>query len=215
MHTPSSAILFSPFILPLPPSPCISPPVQVLVGYLVQQGPNAEVPRLADRLLQRLLDAFPALQYKRDVLAAMFQAADDEEEAQVRCAADRGTGAGAVFLASGLSGWLGGYEGTRCVASCLVCPVAVSCLPIHAPAAVLGGVQEGATAAQQQQRLAYGWLARLLRRAAEAAPGPTEANLAEQMRRAGAMPASGSASVEVMGRYLPEVLQVGGRVVDA
>jgi hypothetical protein len=76
-------------------------------------------------------------------------------------------------------------------------------------------VQEGAAAAQQQQRLAYGWLARLLRRAAEAAPGPTEANLAEQMRRAGAMPASGSASVEVMGRYLPEVLQVGGRVVDA
>jgi hypothetical protein len=96
--------------------------VQVLVGYLVQQGRNAEVPRLADRLLQRLLDAFPALQYKRDVLAAMFQAADDEEEAQVRCAANRGAGggAGAVFRASGSSGWLGGCGGARWVAFCLV-----------------------------------------------------------------------------------------------
>ena len=37
------------------------------MGYLVQQGPNAEVPRLADRLLAVLLDAFPALQYKREV----------------------------------------------------------------------------------------------------------------------------------------------------
>jgi len=36
--------------------------VQVLVGYLVQHGTNAEVPKVADRLLDRLLAAFPALQ---------------------------------------------------------------------------------------------------------------------------------------------------------
>ena len=103
---------------------------QVLVSYLVQHGGNAEVPRVADRLLERLLGAFPALQvgggrpggrvhhssaqegcmlphalilpscvalracspccppsqFKPDVLAAMFSAADEEEAAarQVR-----------------------------------------------------------------------------------------------------------------------------------
>lgn len=36
--------------------------MQVLVGYLVQHGTNAEVPKVADRLLDRLLTAFPALQ---------------------------------------------------------------------------------------------------------------------------------------------------------
>lgn len=67
--------------VPLLPCPC-PPSWQVLVSYLVQQGTNAEVPRLADRLLAQLLDRFPALQYKRDVLAAMFHATDEEEEAQ-------------------------------------------------------------------------------------------------------------------------------------
>jgi len=52
----------------------------VLVGYLVQQGPNAEVPRLADRLLEALFGRFPALLYKRDVLGAMFYAVAAEEE---------------------------------------------------------------------------------------------------------------------------------------
>lgn len=55
----------------------------MLVSYLVQQGPNAEVPRLADRLLAVLLEEFPALQYKRDVLAAMFEAAHQEEAGPV------------------------------------------------------------------------------------------------------------------------------------
>ena len=64
------------------------------------------------------------------------------------------------------------------------------------------------TAAQQETRLAWGWLARLLQRTAEAAPGPTEANLSEQMRRAAAQPKG--AAAEVMGRYMPEVLQVRG-----
>lgn len=57
-----------------------------------------------------------------------------------------------------------------------------------------------------QQRLAWEWLARLLQRTAEAAPGPTEANLSEQMRKAAAAPRG--ATAEVMGRYMPEVLQV-------
>ena len=101
------------------------------MGYLVQHGTNAEVPKVADRLLDRLLTAFPALQvgwgllwgargrwaggcgsrvsrmtacgdaaahashgaaktgtthitspqFKPEVLAAMFQAADEEEQA--------------------------------------------------------------------------------------------------------------------------------------
>ena len=46
------AALFSPSL----------PPLQVLAGFLVQHGGNAEVPRVADRLLQRLLDGFPSLQ---------------------------------------------------------------------------------------------------------------------------------------------------------
>lgn len=56
------------------------------------------------------------------------------------------------------------------------------------------------------QRLAWGWLARLLQRTAEAAPGPMEAALSEQMRRAAAQPKG--ATAEIMGRYMPEVLQV-------
>ena len=56
------------------------------------------------------------------------------------------------------------------------------------------------------QRLSWAWLARLLQRTAEAAPGPTEANLSEQMRRAAAQPRG--ATAEIMGRYMPEVLQV-------
>lgn len=52
------------------------------MGYLVQQGPNAQVPLLADRLLAQLLERFPSLQYKRDVLSAMFHATDEEEAAQ-------------------------------------------------------------------------------------------------------------------------------------
>jgi hypothetical protein len=59
------------------------PAVQVLVGFLVQQGPNGEVPRLADVLLARLLREFPALHYKRGVLAAMFDAAHQEDAAPV------------------------------------------------------------------------------------------------------------------------------------
>ena len=54
-------------LAPLPAhSACafLTPPPQVLVGYLVQHGSNADVPRVADRLLERLLDAFPALQVR-------------------------------------------------------------------------------------------------------------------------------------------------------
>ncbi|KAL4857248.1 Phosphatidylinositol 4-kinase alpha 1 [Chlorella vulgaris] len=122
---------------------CAQQLAQVLVSYLVQQGPNAEVPRLADRLLAVLLEEFPALQYKRDVLAAMFEAAHQEEA---------------------------GPDG----------------LP--------------------QQRLAFAWLSRLLQQTAAEAPGPTEANLCEQMQGAPAIP--GDDAAEVMGRYMPEVLQM-------
>ncbi|KAL4452207.1 hypothetical protein ABPG75_007869 [Micractinium tetrahymenae] len=127
---------------------CAQQLAQVLVGYLVQQGTNGEVPRLADRMLAQLLDRFPALQYKRDVLAAMFHATDEEEAAQQ-------------------------IEGPR-------------------------------------PKLAYAWLARLVRRACEEAPGPTEAMLAEQMNRAApGLPAGGAeATMEVMGRYMAEVLQL-------
>lgn len=59
-----------------------------------------------------------------------------------------------------------------------------------------------------RKRLAYGWLSRLLHRTCEAAPGPTEAILHEQMHRTAAPPAG--ASMEIMGRYMPEVLQVRG-----
>lgn len=43
--------------------------MQVLVGYLVQHGTNAEVPKVADRLLDRLLTAFPALQVDAGLFA--------------------------------------------------------------------------------------------------------------------------------------------------
>lgn len=99
----------------------------------------------------------PCLQFKAEVLAAMFQAADEEEQAAK------------LYGAGG--------------------------------------------AAPQEQRLAWGWLARLLSRGAEAAPGPTEANLSEEMRRAAAQPKG--ATAEVMGRYMPEVLQASGRLVGS
>jgi hypothetical protein len=57
-----------------------------------------------------------------------------------------------------------------------------------------------------QQRLAFAWLSRLLQQTAAEAPGPTEANLCEQMQGAPAIP--GDDAAEVMGRYMPEVLQV-------
>ena len=69
-------------LCPTPPCPAL-PRLQVLVGYLVLlgHGRNGEVPRTADQLLERLLAAFPALQYKQGVLAALLQAVADEEEA--------------------------------------------------------------------------------------------------------------------------------------
>lgn len=65
------------------PFPLPFPSVQVLASFLVQQGPNAEVAELAGHLLSGLLAEFPALQYKRDVLAALFTAAHEEDEQQV------------------------------------------------------------------------------------------------------------------------------------
>jgi len=51
----------------------------------------------------------------------------------------------------------------------------------------------------------------MLRRACEAAPGPTEAGLCEQLSQQ-ATGASGhsAASMEIVSTYMPEVLQVRG-----
>eukprot|EP00887_Chlorella_sp_A99_P002072 scaffold21.g2072.t1 len=53
-------------------------------------------------------------------------------------------------------------------------------------------------------RLAWGWTVRLMQRAAEIAPGPTEALVVEHMRRV--MGERGRVA-EVVGAYMPEVLQ--------
>lgn len=89
-------------------------------------------------------------------------------------------------------------KSTKSFASCLraVASQGAPLLPTTAPLQLSG----------MPQRLSWAWLARLLQRTAAAAPGPTEANLSEQMRRAAAQPKG--ATAEIMGRYMPEVLQV-------